>query len=460
MQQMQWSTHQIKQCNKETGQAMLSDEHSLVFYSQDFSKLFQSRPSTVCIPHSIDKIQAILSFANQNNLSLTIRGKGLSQNGQSLSAEGGFILHLEQLTKVLDKESEAIWVETSCTFAQLLELTLKSDEIPYVLPYNLNLSIGGVLSAGGAGASSFKFGPVSAHVKALEVILANGEKRFVDEHSDLFKACLSGQGRFAVITKACFKLRRAQKFVRTFYLVYLDKEQWLSSLDEIKKNADYIEAFCSPATQGLKLVSGKRRPFAQWLYGIHASVEYDSCPPEFNDLFKNAQPWQIVHQQDEPILTYLHRHDSRFEFMKVTGQWDLVHPWYECFMSKQLLSSNLEEILAELPVHYASLIQVVPIANKQQTGFFMLPEVQEVYELMILNPGVQSVLVPSCLQAMEVMDAKFLKQGGKRYLSGYVGRNLDTRFWQNHFGNLYDDWINLKEKYDKQHTFCSLMLLK
>lgn len=39
MQQITWSTLQIKQCEKESGQAMLSDEHALVFYSQDFGKL-------------------------------------------------------------------------------------------------------------------------------------------------------------------------------------------------------------------------------------------------------------------------------------------------------------------------------------------------------------------------------------------------------------------------------------
>jgi hypothetical protein len=439
---------------------MLSDEHSLVSYSQDFGKLVQSNPAAVCIPQTSEKIQAILSYANQHKLPVTIRGNGLSQNGQSLSVNGGLSLHLEHLSKVLDKESEAIWVEANCSFTQLLDESLKTSQIPFVFPYNCNLSIGGVLSAAGVGASSFKFGSVSAHVKALEVVLANGEKMLVDEESELFKACLSGQGRFGVITKACLKLRPCAKEVRTFFLVYLDKDQWLNDLDEIKKQADFMEAFCSPSIQGMKLVSGKRKPFAQWLFAIHVSVEFDHNPPEFSDLFKNAKPWQLMHQQDESIYSYLHRHDSRFEVMKMTGQWDLVHPWYECFMPKNLLSSNLDELLAELPIHYASLIHVMPLANKQQTGFFMLPETEDVFELMILNPGVNPILVPSCLQVIEAMDAKFLKQGGKRYLSGYLGSNLDTGYWQNHFGNLYDDWIGLKEKYDGQHTLRSLMLIK
>ena len=50
MQQMPWSMQQIKQCENETGQAMLSDEHTLVSYAQDFGKLTQSNPAAVCIP--------------------------------------------------------------------------------------------------------------------------------------------------------------------------------------------------------------------------------------------------------------------------------------------------------------------------------------------------------------------------------------------------------------------------
>ncbi len=53
MQPMHWSMSQIKQCEKESGQAMLSDEHTLVSYAQDFGKLNQASPSAVCIPSSI-----------------------------------------------------------------------------------------------------------------------------------------------------------------------------------------------------------------------------------------------------------------------------------------------------------------------------------------------------------------------------------------------------------------------
>ncbi|MBA2656117.1 MAG: FAD-binding oxidoreductase [Tatlockia sp.] len=457
MPQTHWSTQQIKLCNKETGQAMLSDEHLLVSYSQDFGKILRSDPAAFCRPETPEKIQTILNFTHQNDLALTIRAKGLSQGGQALALNGGLTLHLEQLSKVLDKEPQAIWVEANCTWSQLLDLSLKSSQIPYVLPYNCNLSIAGVISAGGVGASSFKFGPITAHIKALEVVLANGEIRIVDENSPLFHACLSGQGRFAVITKACIKLRPCAKQVRSFFLSYLNKAQWLNDLDEFKRKADYIEAFCSPSIQGAKLVAGKRVPFAQWLFAIHVSFEYDQTPPEFSTQFKDFKPWKILHQQDELIHTFLLRHDSRFEAMKLSGQWDLVHPWYECFIPKVILEAILDELLAELPLFFASTLQVVQLANKQQNGFLMLPDLENVYSLMIMNPGINPIFLPGCLEIIENLDKKLLKLGGKRYLSGYLGSNLCESYWQSHFGSLYKDWVGLKAIYDERHIFGSVL---
>ncbi|KTD04368.1 FAD-binding protein [Legionella feeleii] len=456
MQPMPWSMSQIKQCEKESGQAMLSDEHALASYAQDFGKLNQVIPSAVCIPSSIKKLQSVLAYANQHNLNVTIRGNGLSQGGQALAQQGSLIMHLEQLNHVQTHEQASIWVEANATWSSLVEVSLKKAQIPYVLPYNCNLSIGGVLSAGGVGSSSFKFGSISSHVKALEVTTADGKTSQVDEQSELFHACLSGQGRFAVITKACIKLRPCLKQVRTFFLVYLDKNQWLHDLADIKSGADYVEAFCSPSLQGAKLTAeGKRLPFAQWLFALHISLEYDSKPPQLNAVSKHLKPWKTIHIQDESIHSYLHRHNSRFEVMKLTGQWDLLHPWYECFIPTSVLSRDLEELLTQLPIHYATVLQIVPLANERRIGFLMLPDSKDICALMILNPGVNPVLLPSCLQAMTILDEHFLQQGGKRYLSGYLGQKLAKNYWQTHFGPAYGDWLQLKKKYDPRHILTS-----
>lgn len=452
-----WNISQIKQCEVQTEQAMLNDEHTLVLFNHDFGNLMNATPSAVCIPKNAQQLQKIIQYANENDLPLTIRGNGLSQCGQSLAPNGGMLLSMQCFNAACFKEDNAIWVEANASWAQVLEESLKERQVPPIVPYNCNLSVGGVISAGGVGASSFKYGSIVSHVGKLEVITADGNLQKIDKSSPLFHACLGGQGRFALITKACLQLRPCKNNVRTFFLVYLDKESCFNDLKKFQQKADFIECFCSPSLQGAKLSEKGRKPFAQWLFAMHVAVEFDDKPPSLSALNPQVKAWRTLHVQDEPIKSYLHRHDSRFEGMKLSGQWDMQHPWYECFIPHEVLQANLDDILDFLPLHYATVLQIVPMANSVPSGFFMLPEENDIFAIMILNPGLPKTLVPSCMDTILALDKLLLPQGGKRYLSGYLGADIPEVYWKKHFDSHYEAWLSLKAHYDPHAIFCSLL---
>lgn len=455
-QRKQWNTETIKLLEKETKQALFKDEQTLLSFSQDFGKLIQSPPAAVCIPRQIDSLQSLITFAHHHQLPVTIRGNGLSQCGQSLANPGGLTVSMQHFDKPLELLEDGIWVEANTSWSDLLAKSLPHQKAPFILPYNCNLSVAGVLSAGGIGSSSFKYGSVSSHVVALEIIDGLGVKQIVDSHSSLYNACLSGQGQFGVITKACIKLRKVSPMVKTFCLVYTSEAQWFDDIFKIKEKVDYMEAFCSPSIQGAQLKEGKRVPMAQWLYALHVSVEYEGIAPELDNIIGEINPWKVMDIQEETISSYFLRHNSRFEVMKMLGQWDLIHPWYECFVGTSILKQHLPQFLQQLPLHYASCVHVVPVA-KQTSGFLMLPEEDSVCSLMILNPGMPGVLKDSCLQAIQHLDSCLLKLGSKRYLSGYLGSNLLPSYWSNHFGDHYSSWLDLKKKHDPARIFSSML---
>ena len=455
-QTMHWDTSKIKQYESESGQALLSDESTLVFFSQDFGKLIQSQPIAVSQPKNTDELTSLIQFANQHQLPITIRGNGLSQCGQSLPVPGGLTLSMQAFDKALTLEGDKVWVEANSSWANLLQMTLAEAKAPFVLPYNCNLSVAGVLSAGGVGASSFKYGAINAHVAALEVIDGSGHKQLVDRNSSLYHACLSGQGRFAVITKAQIELRPVASQVKTFCLVYSDQQQWFDDIAKLQSKANYMELFCSPSIQGAKLVGSKRMPMAQWLYGLHVSFEFNEQAPELIEVAGQLNYWNLLHSQEETISSYLLRHNARFEMMKMLGQWDLFHPWYECFVPTQVLRKHLDSILQILPIHYASLVHIAPVAP-QKAGFLMLPDNDSISSFMILTPGVPLPLKDSCLAAITDLDAVLLQHGGKRYLSGFLGKDLPVDYWANHFGKQHSAWLDLKQQYDPAGIFTSML---
>lgn len=452
-----WNSKQLKQCEQVTKQAALRDEGTLVSYAEDFGHMHHLPPKAIFIPDTIKAIQGILDFANTAHLPLTIRGKGMSQGGQSLPIASGIVLSMEKLDRVLDLSKESIWVEANASWSLLIDQSLKKARIPKVIPYNCDLSVGGVLSAGGMGAQSFKMGAVIDNVLGLEVITANGSIQKLKPQDPLFHACLGGQGRFAVITKAEIALRPCLSKVRTFYLLYLDKDAWLADVKKYMQRADYLECFVSPAAQGAKITDAGRLPFAAWFYALHVSVEYEIDAPSLDHLAENPQYWKLLHSQDEPLKSYLHRHDGRFQFMKGTGLWGLQHLWYECFVCEKELFPNLENLLASLPLYYAQVLQIVPVRRKTESDFFMTPQEPLFYAVMILNPGLVPALVPFVLETMRRLDDLFLKQGGKRYLSGFLGENISPQYWAEHFGSKYGAWLSLKQDYDPNEIFCSLL---
>lgn len=452
-----WTAHHIEHCEQQTGLAILSDEHSLGLFSEDFGGLAHSKPAAVFSPPTTKALQHLINYADENCLPVTVRANGLSQSGQSLPVAGGLTLHMNLFDAVHEQEDSFIWVDANASWSALLAATLKESRVPFVTPYNLNLSIAGLISVGGVGAASFKHGVAASHVHALEVVTANGEIQQVDATSPLFRACLGGQGQFGVITKVAVQLRPCSRQVRTFFLSYTDREQWLKDLAVFKHHADFIEAFCSPALQGAKLTATGRQPFAEWLFFLQVSFEYDSLAPELTNFGSEIKPWKVSHRQDETIESYLFRHEPRIQGMKISGQWELQHPWYECLVSHEVVISELDDLLHSLPLYFATMVHLVPISGRRPAGFFMGPNQAEFFSVMILNPGVPRALVPGCLEAIRKMDERLLAKGGKRYLSGFLGSDLSPDYWAAHFGSDYTTWSSLKRRYDPKGIFCSTL---
>ena len=457
MPQSPWTAHHIQQCEQRIGQTMLRDEHSLVSFSSDFGGLAHSKPAAVFSPPTTLALQQLIAYADENCLPVTVRAKGLSQSGQSLPVAGGLTLHMDRFDAVHEQEDTLIWVDANASWSALLAATLRESRVPYITPYHVNLSIAGLISVGGVGAASFKHGIAVSHVTALEVVTADGNIQRVDAASPLFHACVGGQGQFGVITKAAIQLRPCSRQVRTFSLAYTDWEQWLKDLAVFKRHADFIEAFCSPALQGTKLTAKGRRPFAEWLFSLQVSFEYDDKAPELADFGSDVKPWRVSHRQDEAMDSYLFRHEARLQAMKASGQWALQHPWYECLVAQDVVMSELDDLLRSLPLHFATMVHLVPISGKQPTGFFMGPGQAEFFSVMILNPGVPPALVPGCLEVIREMDERFLAKGGKRYLSGFLGSDVPPDYWATHFGPDYTNWSKLKRRYDPKGIFCSTL---
>jgi FAD/FMN-containing dehydrogenase len=450
-----WSIKWQKLCELETKAKLINDKNKLIPYNQDFGHMLKGNVAAVYLPQSFEQLSQVVRFANHNCLPITIRANGLSQSGQSIASSGGLLIDMSNFYRVYTPENETIAAEPNATWNNVITQSLENMQLPHVYPYNLNLSVAGVISAGGVGASAFSCGTIASHIQSLDVMIADGSIKTVVKSHELFDAVISGQGQFGIITKVNLSLRACKRRIRTFFLRYDSHEVWLNDLFSLDSNWDYIEAFCSPCIQGARLTSQGRKPFADWFFCTHISMEFDVDAPS-KDTLKALNFSKLVRVEEDTIESYVGRHDSRFQMMKNTGQWELFHPWYECFVPKKILDEKLPEILDSITLAFGSVYHVVPIALNN-AKYFMMPNSDEIAAFMILSPGIHKILQTACLESHAYLNDIFLRAGGKRYLSGYLGTTISENYWVKHYGEHFVDRHKVKEKYDPRGIFCSLL---
>ena len=438
------------------------DPSDLKQMGSDFGHLQFGSPLCILKPKNTNELTAIVQEANLKHYALTPRGRGLSQSGQSISSRG-ISLEMSHFSDIAIDGSNQLQARCGAgvTWRQLMMHCSNMGYLPYVMPLNLDLTIAGTLSAGGFGATSYRFGPAIAHVEELEVVTGKGEWVIcnANHRSEVFHSVLGGIGRSGVIASATLRLRSFKPKVRTYYLLYSDLEQylgdqqWLSTQDW----THYVEGFCSSSVQGLRVTPEGRRPFFHWQYGLHLGIEFESKSVEALPTFLS----QLHHQQlllveDADTIEFLSRYDARFQQMRHSKEWEKAHPWFECLLPLDVAKELIPQFLKELPSFFADGHRIMYLPKTDVSPIFKQPDSSSIVVFAVLPKGICSTNLSDALEVLEKLNVKLVGSGGKRYLSGWLG-SMKNQNWQQHFDNQYEYWRLLKTTLDPNHVLQSVL---
>ena len=165
----------FKHLKQKTNAEVLFDEFSKGLYSTDAS-IYQIKPLGVVVPKSAEDVLETLSISNEKGVSVTMRGAGTSQCGQTVG--DGIIIdvskHLNRLISV-DSEMRRAVVQPGIVLDQLNSL-LK----PYGLFFPVDVStssratIGGMTANNSCGARSIRYGKMVDNVRAVDAVFSDG----------------------------------------------------------------------------------------------------------------------------------------------------------------------------------------------------------------------------------------------------------------------------------------------
>ncbi len=209
--------------------AVLSDPEELLVYESDGLTLFRALADFVVFPTSVEQVAAVVRLANRESLPFVARGAGTGLAGGCLPAEGGLVISLMRMNRVLevDYENQIAVVEPG-----LVNLHLSWAVGPkgfYFAPDPSSqqaCTIGGNIANNSGGPHTLKYGVTVNHVLGLEVVLPDGEIVWLGGRTresqgyDLTGLFVGSEGTFGIATKIIVRILRRPQAVKTVLAVF------------------------------------------------------------------------------------------------------------------------------------------------------------------------------------------------------------------------------------------------
>src|SRR5437867_1623834 len=208
--------------------AVLSDPDELLVYESDGLTLFRALADFVVFPRSAEHVAALVKLANREDIPFVARGAGTGLSGGCLPAEGGLVISLMRMNRVLevDYENQVAVVEPG-----VVNLHLSWAVAPRGFYYAPDPSsqqactIGGNIANNSGGPHTLKYGVTTNHVLGLEVVFPDGERCWLGGKTrdpqgyDLTGLFVGSEGTFGIATKIAVRILRKPQAVRNVIAV-------------------------------------------------------------------------------------------------------------------------------------------------------------------------------------------------------------------------------------------------
>jgi glycolate oxidase len=206
-----------------------TDKTSLICYSYDATQR-RFLPAAVVHPATAQEISQIMILANQHHIPVYPRGAGSGFTGGSLPTDGGIVLGMTRLNRILeiDEENLVATVEPGVVTEDFQKAVEKVGLFYPPDPASLKMStLGGNVAECAGGPRCVKYGVTKDYIIGLEIVTPTGEiittggptmKGVVGY--DLTKLICGSEGTLAVITRIIIKLLPLPEAKKTMLVLF------------------------------------------------------------------------------------------------------------------------------------------------------------------------------------------------------------------------------------------------
>lgn len=139
------------------------------------------------VPQSVEEVMQIASLIAKYKLPLTLRGGGTGNYGQCVPMNGGVIMDLTRLDKVLEITQGHVRVQAGARISRLDDAAHETGQELLMYPSTRQMAtIGGFLAGGSGGIGSLRHGMLRdpGNVSYVKVITVEEEPQMIELHGD------------------------------------------------------------------------------------------------------------------------------------------------------------------------------------------------------------------------------------------------------------------------------------
>jgi glycolate oxidase len=208
---------------------VLADLDELLTYESDGLTLFRALADFVVFPRETAQVAAIVKLANREGLPFVARGAGTGLSGGCLPAEGGIVISLMRMNRVLEVDYDN---QVAVVQPGLVNLHLSWAVGPRGYYYAPDPSsqqactIGGNIANNSGGPHTLKYGVTANHVLGLEVVMPDGEVVWLGGKTreapgyDLAGVFVGSEGTFGIATTIVVRILKKPQAVKTVLAVF------------------------------------------------------------------------------------------------------------------------------------------------------------------------------------------------------------------------------------------------
>src|SRR5678815_2381842 len=207
---------------------LLLEKEDIIVYEQDGS-IFQVMPEIVVLPAGVEQVSAVVKAARRANVPIVPRGSGTGLAGGAVPAEGGIVLSLARLDRILkiDLQNHLAIVEPGVINLDMTKAVSKDGFFYAPDPSSqAACSIGGNVANNSGGPHTLAYGVTTNHVLGIEVVLDDGRIVWLGGEVpdtpgyDLCGVFVVSEGTMGIVTKVVVKLTPTRESVRTLLAVF------------------------------------------------------------------------------------------------------------------------------------------------------------------------------------------------------------------------------------------------